>query len=47
MPLKKGYSEKTLQENIAELIKSGKDPKVAAAIAYKIKHDAEKAAKNK
>lgn len=35
MPLKKGSSKKTIQENIEELIRAGHDPKQAAAIAYK------------
>lgn len=34
MPLKQGKSKKTISENIAELIRSGRDPKQAAAIAY-------------
>lgn len=34
MPLKKGSSKKVISNNIAELIKSGRDPKQAAAIAY-------------
>lgn len=34
MPLKKGSSDKDRSENIAELIRSGRDPKQAAAIAY-------------
>ena len=34
MPLSPGSSKKTMQKNIKELIKSGKDPKVAIAIAY-------------
>lgn len=34
MPLKKGSSRKTISSNIAELIRSGRDPKQAAAIAY-------------
>lgn len=35
MPLKKGKSKKTIGENIAELLRSGRDKKQAAAIAYK------------
>lgn len=35
MPLKKGSSKETIEENIAELIKAGHDPKQAAAIAYR------------
>jgi ribosomal protein L12E/L44/L45/RPP1/RPP2 len=34
MPLKPGKSKNALSENIGELIKSGRDPKQAAAIAY-------------
>ncbi len=34
MPLKKGGSKKVIQANIAELIKSGRKPDQAAAIAY-------------
>lgn len=34
MPLTKGSSKPTIQKNIKELIKSGKDPKQAVAIAY-------------
>lgn len=35
MPLKKGKSKKTIGENIAELLRSGRDKRQAAAIAYK------------
>jgi len=34
MPLKPGYSQKVISENIAELIRSGRNRKQAAAIAY-------------
>ena len=34
MPLIKSGSKKTMQKNIKELIKSGKDPKQAIAISY-------------
>jgi hypothetical protein len=34
MPLKQGYSKKTISENIAELVRSGRERKQAAAIAY-------------
>ncbi|HEY6019912.1 MAG TPA: hypothetical protein VIY48_08415 [Candidatus Paceibacterota bacterium] len=34
MPLKSGSDKGTIQENIKELIHSGRDPKQAAAIAY-------------
>lgn len=34
MPLKKGKSKETIQSNIKTLVKEGKDPKQAAAIAY-------------
>lgn len=38
MPLKPGHSPDIIQENIHEMIKSGHDPKQAAAAAY---HNAE------
>ena len=34
MPLKEGKSKKAIQSNIRTLVKEGKDPKQAAAIAY-------------
>lgn len=34
MPLKPGRSQDTISANIAELVRSGRDPKQAAAIAY-------------
>jgi len=35
MPLRKGSSKKTISENIAELRRSGRSGKQAAAIAYR------------
>jgi len=34
MPLKKGTTKKVIQANIAELIRSGRERKQAAAIAF-------------
>ena len=34
MPLKRGSSKRVIQENVAELIHSGRAPKQASAIAY-------------
>jgi hypothetical protein len=36
MPLKPGKSKKSVSENIAELIRSGKDRDQAVAIAYNV-----------
>jgi hypothetical protein len=43
MPLKKGTSKGTLQQNIATEVKAGKPVKQAVAIAYSQKRAAQKA----
>lgn len=43
MPLKKGSSKRTVQENIRRLIHEGKPQDQAVAIAYRIAEDAKKA----
>lgn len=47
MPLKKGYSKKTISFNIAELIRSGRKPSQAAAIAFSVARKAKKKHKKK
>lgn len=44
MPLKKGYSPKTIEENIKELIAAGYPPKQAQAIALEEARKAKKRA---
>ena len=42
MPLVKSAAKKALGKNIATEIRSGKDPKQAAAIAYSVQREAKK-----
>jgi len=42
MPLKKGSSTKTREENIREMIRAGHPPKQAVAAAYRKQRDSKK-----
>jgi hypothetical protein len=42
MPLKKSPSKKAFEENVRELVKSGREPKQAVAIAHDVKRDAKR-----
>ena len=44
MPLINGYSKKAMKRNIAELIRSGRKPNQAVAIAYSVARKARGAA---
>lgn len=47
MPLKRGYTRKSIRQNIATEVKAGKPPRQAIAIALNVAKKAKAAAMNK
>ena len=47
MPLKKGYSKKSVSDNIREEMKSGKSQEQSVAIALSVAREAKKKARKK